>query len=121
MLKGANTIVVQPTGNGKSLCYQFPPFVTGGTAVIISPTLSLIHDQTEDLCAKGIAATYLCSTQQDSQMPAAIAAGEFKVVSYPGSSVQIFINHHCILGSLHAFSEEAGEACLHKYHLASGI
>ncbi len=56
VLQGANTIVVQPTG--KSLCYQFPPFVTGGTAVIVSPTLSLIHDQTEDLCAKGIAATY---------------------------------------------------------------
>ena len=47
-LKGTNTIVVQPTGNGKSLCYQFLPFATGGTAVVISPTLSLIHDQVEE-------------------------------------------------------------------------
>ena len=47
-LNGTNTIVVQPTGNGKSLCYQFLPFATGGTAVVISPTLSLIHDQVEE-------------------------------------------------------------------------
>ena len=75
-----NTIVVQPTGNSKSLCYQFLPFATGGTAVVISPTLSLIHDQVEELCAKGITATYLCSTQNDTSIPAAISRGEFKVV-----------------------------------------
>ena len=79
-LNRTNTIVVQPTGNGKSLCYQFLPFATGGTAVVISPTLSLIHDQVEELCAKGITATYLCSTQNDTSIPAAISRGEFKVV-----------------------------------------
>ena len=43
-LKGTNTIVIQPTGlNGKSLCYQFLPFVTGGTAIVISPiTVSIL-------------------------------------------------------------------------------
>ena len=77
-LKGTNTIVVQPTGNGKSLCYQFLPFATGGTAVVISPTLSLIHDQVEELCAKGITATYLCSTQNDTSIPAAISRGKIE-------------------------------------------
>ena len=77
VLDGKNAIVIQPTGSGKSLCYQLPPFVGVGTAVIISPTLSLIHDQVENLCLKGmyplifwhadIPATYLCSTQRDLQ------------------------------------------------------
>ena len=79
-LNRTNTIVVQPTGNGKSLCYQFLPFATGGTAVVISPTLSLIHDQVEELCAKGITATYLCSTQNDTSIPVAISRGKFKLV-----------------------------------------
>ena len=50
-LKGTNTIVIQSTGNGKSLCYQILPFVTGGSAVVhvISPNLNLIHDQIEEL------------------------------------------------------------------------
>ena len=54
VLDGKNAIVIQPTGSGKSLCYQLPPFAGVGTAVIISPTLSLIYDQVEDLCLKGM-------------------------------------------------------------------
>ena len=90
-LNGTNTIVLQPTGSGKSLCYQLLPFATGRIAVAISPTLSLIHDQVEELCAKGITATYLCSNQNDTSIPAAISRGEFKVVyitperMFPGS------------------------------------
>ena len=95
VLQGANTIVVQPTGNGKSLCYQFPPFVTGGTAVIVSPSY-LEPDSRPDRgpVREGYCATYLCSTQQDSSVPAAIAAGEFKVVfvtperMFPGGGSQ---------------------------------
>ena len=82
VLDGKNAIAIQPTGSGKSLCYQLPPFAGVGTAVIISPTLSLIHDQVEDLCLKGIPATYLCSTQRDASVPTAVAKGYFKVVSY---------------------------------------
>ena len=82
VLDGKNSIVIQPTGSGKSLCYQLPPFAGVGTAVVISPTLSLIHDQVEDLRKKGIPAIYLCSTQQDASVPTAVAKGHFKVVSY---------------------------------------
>ena len=64
-------------GSGKSLCYQLPPFAGVGTAVVISPTLSLIHDQVEDLRLKGIPATYLCSTQWDASVPTAVAKGHF--------------------------------------------
>ena len=82
VLDGKNAIVIQPTGSGKSLCYQLPPFAGVGTAVVISPTLSLIHDQVEDLRKKEIPATYLCSTQRDASVPTAVAKGHFKVVSY---------------------------------------
>ena len=79
-LKGTNTIMIQSTGNGKSLCYQILPFVTGGSAVVISPNLNLIHDQIEELCVKAITSTYPCSTQNNTSIPAAITRGEFKVV-----------------------------------------
>ena len=82
VLDGKNSIVIQPTGSGKSLCYQLPPFAGVGTAVVISPTLSLIHNQVEDLRKKGIPATYLCSTQRDASVPTAVAKGHFKVVNY---------------------------------------
>ena len=48
--------------------------------MVISPTLSLIHDQVEEFCGKGLTATYLRSTQNDTSIPAAISRGEFKVV-----------------------------------------
>ena len=41
-LKGKDTIVVQPTGNGKSLCFQFPAVYTGKISLVITPTISLM-------------------------------------------------------------------------------
>ena len=49
VLDGMNAIVIQPTRSGKSLCCQLPPFAGVGTAVVISPTLSLIDDQVGDV------------------------------------------------------------------------
>ncbi len=49
VLQGQHAIVAQPTGSGKSLCYQLPPFATGGVTLVITPTLSLIHDQVKHL------------------------------------------------------------------------
>ena len=47
-LGGKNTLVVQPTGSGKSLCFQFPCMVTRNVTIIFMPTISLILDQTNE-------------------------------------------------------------------------
>ena len=80
VLEGRDNIIIQPTGSGKSLCFQFPPYILGGFSLVVTPTLSLIHDQVELLNAQGIPATYLCSTQKDLSVPVDIRAGKYKVV-----------------------------------------
>jgi len=57
-----NTLAVMPTGGGKSLCYQVPGLSLEGTAVIISPLISLMKDQVDALLALGISATYINSS-----------------------------------------------------------
>lgn len=57
-----NTLAVMPTGGGKSICYQIPGLALEGTAVIISPLISLMKDQVDALTALGISATYINSS-----------------------------------------------------------
>ena len=80
VFEGRDSIIIQPTGSGKSLCFQFPPYVLQGLSLVITPTLSLIHDQVQLLNARGIPATFLTSTQKDAQVSADIRAGKYKVV-----------------------------------------
>ncbi len=56
VVEGADTLLVMPTGAGKSLCYQLPGLVRGGTTLVISPLLALIEDQVGKLRAMGVAA-----------------------------------------------------------------
>src|SRR2546429_1391468 len=62
VLDGRDSLVVLPTGGGKSLCYQAPAVYRGGTTVVISPLISLMKDQVDSLRACGVAAAQLDSS-----------------------------------------------------------
>ena len=62
-LEGRDSLVVLPTGGGKSLCYQAPAVLRGGTTVVISPLIALMKDQVDGLRACGVPAVQLDSSQ----------------------------------------------------------
>ncbi len=62
VLDGRDSLVVLPTGGGKSLCYQAPAVLRGGTTVVVSPLIALMKDQVDSLRACGIAAAQIDSS-----------------------------------------------------------
>jgi ATP-dependent DNA helicase RecQ len=67
VLAGRDCLAVMPTGGGKSLTFQIPARLLGGTTVVISPLIALMKDQVDALARRGIRATYLNSTLGESE------------------------------------------------------
>ncbi len=82
-LAGADSLVVMPTGSGKSLCFQAPAFASGGLTVVVSPLIALIHDQHDRLAAAGFPVAMVTSLQSSRQARSAIETirrGETRLV-----------------------------------------
>src|SRR5438552_12672927 len=62
VLSGRDVLCVMPTGAGKSLCYQLPAAISGGLSIVVSPLISLMEDQVQQLRDEGINAALLNSS-----------------------------------------------------------
>ncbi|MDX1303948.1 ATP-dependent DNA helicase RecQ [Photobacterium sp.] len=83
VVDGQDCLVIMPTGGGKSLCYQIPALMLPGITLVISPLISLMKDQVDQLNANGVAAAYLNSTMSREAMMETFLAmreGELKLV-----------------------------------------
>ena len=83
LLGGHDTCVVMPTGGGKSLCYQLPAVMLGRTAVVVSPLIALMQDQSAQLEQMGIPAAVLNSSLANEKQAAVIrkaSEGEFRLL-----------------------------------------
>ncbi|MFM9959696.1 MAG: DNA helicase RecQ [Planctomycetaceae bacterium] len=67
VLENRDSVVVLPTGGGKSLCYQAPAMCRDGLAVVVSPLISLMKDQVDALLTNGIPAAFVNSTQSPAE------------------------------------------------------
>jgi ATP-dependent DNA helicase RecQ len=83
ILDGKDTLAIMPTGGGKSLCYQIPALYLDGVTLVISPLISLMHDQVMNLKEYGVEAVFLNSSQNygDTQKAKAkILNGSVKII-----------------------------------------
>lgn len=74
VLKHTNSLVIMPTGGGKSLCYQIPALMLPGVTVVVSPLIALMQDQVDHLLARKIPAAFINSTQTLAESSAVLTA-----------------------------------------------
>ncbi|MFL6331866.1 MAG: RecQ family ATP-dependent DNA helicase [Pyrinomonadaceae bacterium] len=83
ILAGHDTVVVMPTGGGKSLCFQLPALMREGVTVVVSPLIALMKDQVDALHARGLPATFINSSldfEEQKERIAGVRQGRFKLL-----------------------------------------
>ncbi|MFT8343922.1 MAG: DNA helicase RecQ [Clostridium beijerinckii] len=83
ILNGVDTFCLMPTGAGKSICYQIPAIIMQGVTIVISPLISLMKDQVDNLVEAGIKAAYINSTQNMDTIRSILieaSMGEYKII-----------------------------------------
>jgi ATP-dependent DNA helicase RecQ len=101
VLAGRDCIGVMPTGAGKSLTYQIPARVLGGTTLVVSPLVSLMKDQVDAVTEVGLRATYLNSTldlEERRRRVQALAAGKYELCYAAPEGIEASVGH--VLGRL---------------------
>jgi ATP-dependent DNA helicase RecQ len=83
ILEGHDTVVVMPTGGGKSLCFQLPALMREGLTVVVSPLIALMKDQVDALHARGLPATFINSSldfEEQKSRVAGLRRGDYKLL-----------------------------------------
>jgi ATP-dependent DNA helicase RecQ len=83
ILEGHDTVVVMPTGGGKSLCYQLPALMLEGATVVVSPLIALMKDQVDALHARNLPATFINSSidfEEQRERINGVRQGRYKMV-----------------------------------------
>jgi ATP-dependent DNA helicase RecQ len=83
ILEGHDTVVVMPTGGGKSLCFQLPALMREGSTLVVSPLIALMKDQVDALQARGLPATFVNSSidfDEQKERIRRLRRGELKLV-----------------------------------------
>lgn len=81
VLVGNDTLALLPTGGGKSICYQVPGIMLGGTSLVISPLIALMQDQVQSLNKRGVSATFINSSLSKTEIDTRLQQvmdGEFR-------------------------------------------
>ncbi len=82
-LAGKSSLVIMPTGGGKSMCYQLPAILLPGLTIVVSPLIALMQDQVQGLVSSGIAAAAMnssCSPEEETQIRAQVEEGSLKLL-----------------------------------------
>lgn len=112
-----DALVLMPTGGGKSICYQLPALLSEGTAVVVSPLISLMKDQVETLCANGIAAGALNSNNDETEnasLRRACMEGKLKLLYI--SPEKLLAEANYLLRDMHIFLFAIDEAhCISQW------
>ncbi len=83
LMQGNDSLVLMPTGGGKSLCYQLPAILLPGVTIVVSPLIALMKDQVDNLTHQGISAAFINSSLDQSTINdifSKLAQGEIKLL-----------------------------------------